>query len=381
MAKPACGVAPNLMDYLMVQIPTPPGTAPAGKAPLDQLAAIVAGPAGTMNNGGNPEPRVKRTALLVDDSAFARRHTRALMEDLGFEVSEAASGFAALEHCRRGAPDLVLLDLVMAGMNGIETLGELQRLCPGLNIIVVSADLHATTQQAVRTAGAVAFISKPITSLALSCTIDRVLNQCATKLPATLEGALLELMTIGYDRAGGALSTMTNERVSLDAAQLTFLPIEEVATRLRQNVGPDVVAVNQVFDGPIGGNAMLILDRHAAMLLTELVDGTEGSQDFNRARQDTITEVGNVLLNSCLGVFGNMLRVKVSFAVPRLQMEDVFQLFDSVVTGSELNHAVVVQSRFMLRASKVSGFFLLVLGISSLDAVVQELKRHEAPAT
>ncbi len=316
----------------------------------------------------------KRTALLVDDSAFARRHTRGLMEELGFEVSEAASGKLAIEHCQRTVPDVVLLDLVMAGMDGMETLIGLQKVCPRLKVIVVSADVQSSTQKAAREAGASAYITKPATPFTLRCTIARVLNDVAAELPPTLQEALSELMTEGYSRAARALSMLTKDRVTLEPANLIFLPIAEVAAQLAKNVGSQVVAVNQVFAGPIGGNAMLLFDQKAALLLADLVDSTEVSQEFNRAKQDTITEVGNILLNACLGVFGNLLRVQVSFAVPRLQMEDISQLFQSVTTSNALNHAVVIQSRFTLRVGQISGFFLLVLGVSSLEAVVHELE-------
>lgn len=319
-------------------------------------------------------PAANTTALIIDDSSFARRHTRALVESLGFKVTEASSGEIAVNHCRQHTPDIVLLDFVMAGMNGLETLIQLRRVTPHLKVIVVSADVQQATQKAAREAGAGAYITKPVTPLALSCALARVLHARIARLPPTLEEALVEMMTAGYARAGVALSTLTNDRVALDPAKLLFMPIGQVATQFAERLGPDVVAVHQIFEGPVGGNAMLLFDYHGAVLLTQLVDSVEVSKELNHARQDIITEVGNILLNACLGVFGHSLRVQVSFSVPRVQMADISTLFASVSNGNALNHAVVIESRFTLRASGVSGLFLLVLGIASLEAITSQLK-------
>ena len=60
-------------------------------------------------------------------------------------------------------------------------------------------------------------------------------------------------------------------------------------------------------------------------------------------------------------------------------MQDIYQLFGSVSNGSALNHAVVIQSRFTLRVGAISGFFLLVLGIPSLQMIVSHLPATPLP--
>ena len=105
---------------------------------------------------------MKPKLLLVDDSALARRSMRNILESGGFDVVEAEDGMLALERYFLEKPDLVMLDLVMKGMYGLEVLTKLRELDPLARVIVVSADVQESSQQMVEEAGASAFINKPV---------------------------------------------------------------------------------------------------------------------------------------------------------------------------------------------------------------------------
>jgi two-component system chemotaxis response regulator CheY len=99
--------------------------------------------------------------LIVDDSALARRNLRQILEPAGYEVLEANDGLNALEQYAIDRPDVVLLDLVMRGMYGLEVLKKLRELDPEARILVVSADVQTSSQDLVSEAGARGFVNKP----------------------------------------------------------------------------------------------------------------------------------------------------------------------------------------------------------------------------
>jgi two-component system chemotaxis response regulator CheY len=105
---------------------------------------------------------VKQKILLVDDSGMARRGMRSILESGGFDVCEAEDGLAALERYFLDKPDVVMLDLVMKGMYGLEVLAKLRQLDPTARVIVVSADVQESSHDLVGAAGASAFINKPV---------------------------------------------------------------------------------------------------------------------------------------------------------------------------------------------------------------------------
>ena len=81
----------------------------------------------------------------------------------------------------------------------------------------------------------------------------------------------------------------------------------------------EVASIHQVFGGPVAGDALLLLNHEGAVQLADLLtDGHAPSNRLDESAREVLTEVGNILLNACLGMFGNLLDVHVSFSVPRL---------------------------------------------------------------
>lgn len=99
--------------------------------------------------------------LIVDDSAMSRRTLRRILESPEYEVVEAEDGMAALELYFVAKPDLVLLDLVMKGMYGVDVLTKLRELDPDAKVVIASADIQRSTREVVEESGATAFITKP----------------------------------------------------------------------------------------------------------------------------------------------------------------------------------------------------------------------------
>lgn len=98
--------------------------------------------------------------LLVDDHTFFRAGLRNLLAGEDFEVDEVRSGELALEHVRRRAPDVVLMDLHMPGMSGIEATRRLNEIAPGTRVVVLTVSAaHEEIVDAVL-AGACGYLLK-----------------------------------------------------------------------------------------------------------------------------------------------------------------------------------------------------------------------------
>jgi two-component system response regulator HydG len=137
-----------------------------------------------------PETEIERAPrariLVVDDEATARRALTTLLTDDGFEVDSAASGAEALEKIAAAPPDILLTDVRMPGIDGIELLTQARTLDPSLAVVVMTA--FGTVKDAVRAmrAGAEHYITKPVDLDELSLVIARVLRQRAISQEAGL---------------------------------------------------------------------------------------------------------------------------------------------------------------------------------------------------
>jgi DNA-binding NtrC family response regulator len=103
-----------------------------------------------------------RTILIVDDEADQRRLLGGFVESLGFRIQEASSAEEALNSIRARSPDMVLLDVRLPGMSGIEALAEIRNMAEHLPVLLITA--YADLRQAVTAvkSGADDYLSKPV---------------------------------------------------------------------------------------------------------------------------------------------------------------------------------------------------------------------------
>lgn len=114
--------------------------------------------------------------MIVDDSAYARRVHRGILERAGHEVIEAASGSAAIESFALARPAVVLLDLSMEDIPGVDVLRAMRQVDAEARVIVVTADIQRSTEQAVLAAGAERVVAKPANPEQLTVAIDDALR-------------------------------------------------------------------------------------------------------------------------------------------------------------------------------------------------------------
>lgn len=116
--------------------------------------------------------------LLVDDSTFSRRILREILRSAGHEVHESTDGLSALEQYFLLKPDLVILDLTMRDMGGLEVLVKLHSMDPEARIIIATADVQTSTRKMVSEAGALGFISKPFIAAEVLTIAQLALSKC-----------------------------------------------------------------------------------------------------------------------------------------------------------------------------------------------------------
>jgi len=114
--------------------------------------------------------------LIVDDEITIIESLEGILSDDGFEVMHAFNGYEALKKIEADSPDIVLLDIWMPGIDGIETLKEIKKIAPYLPVVMITG--HGTIESAVDAtkSGAYDFLEKPLSIDKVMVTINNALN-------------------------------------------------------------------------------------------------------------------------------------------------------------------------------------------------------------
>jgi two-component system, NtrC family, nitrogen regulation response regulator NtrX len=120
---------------------------------------------------------MKSRILVIDDEAAIRDSLRMILEYEDYEFTGASNGPDGIAQVQKDRPDLVLLDIKMPGMDGMEVLRKLQAIDPTLPVVMISG--HGTTSTAVEAirSGALDFLDKPLSSERVIVTLQNALRQ------------------------------------------------------------------------------------------------------------------------------------------------------------------------------------------------------------
>jgi chemotaxis protein CheC len=193
--------------------------------------------------------------------------------------------------------------------------------------------------------------------------------------------ALTELFNIGLHRAAASLSELTGQRIIVELPQLWVCPVEETHARLMQLLEGELATVHQVFQGNVAGDAVLVLEYDGAARLASLLTGGDVALGgrLDQSAREVLSEVGNVILSSCLSAFGDMLHVVVSFSVPRIHVESLEGLLRSLhIDEVDVKYILLAATRFRLSEGEVGGYLLIAVGIASLSLITNALAAREA---
>jgi ActR/RegA family two-component response regulator/anti-sigma regulatory factor (Ser/Thr protein kinase) len=250
----------------------------------------------------------KRTVLVVDDEDLLRSFLGVAIGALGVDVQTVATGAEALEHIRRQAPDVVVTDLRMQGMSGLELLEQARPFARETAFIVVTG--HGTLDDAVSAGklGAVEFLPKPFDATTIRAAVTRALECRPSLTTGPLPGTLRCAVAIPSDptlRVGafGVFERLVAETgAELDVterAAFRFCVLEalgnamqhghrlerERLVRFRAEIGPERIAC-EVEDEGAGYTPRPVQEEggHGLALLRALMDQVDIDRGGRRIR-------------------------------------------------------------------------------------------------
>lgn len=179
-----------------------------------------------------------------------------------------------------------------------------------------------------------------------------------------------ELFNVGVGQAAASLSLIVNDEVKLSAPSISFVRPSEVGGILRGAEFDKLSLVTQDFSGPFDSKGMLIFpERNALVIVTKMLGDTISPEDLSEYEQETMCEVGNIILNACISSLANSFEGEFTGGLPLHQFSDSksIVLFDD---GEADGMVMVLTMTLTICQESIEGNILFLMSVTSMQALL-----------
>ncbi len=321
------------------------------------------------------------TALIVDDSKLARVLASKLMREAGYETIEAQNGRQGIERATELHPDVILLDMLMPEMDGVQALAEMKEMGMDIPVIMLTADIQVSVKETCLNLGAAAFLNKPVNKKKLMAALVPIQQRRqSTQMVVTEDqkDAFKEILNIGVGKAASSLSEMLDCPIKLEVPVVSVYAADAIIHGVKELSAERLASVRLDFKGQVNGSAALIFPPVSAVKLVGSLTGEiAGSPDMDSMMAGTLNEVGNVVLNCVMGTVGNLLYTHLDYSLPAYFEGSLFELMGSKAPN-EHGILIVVQTVFTVEELKAEGSVFLVFDVESFETMMTGLAQHYA---
>ncbi len=326
----------------------------------------------------------KMTALLIDDSKLSRNLLKHYIfsEYDDVEVIEENRGSSGLQTYFSQEPQLTFLDLTMPEMSGFQFLEEVKKRGKKGKIAVLSADVQEISRQTAFGLGADFFIPKPIKTqlVKINNIVDQIrdsLGLGSIQLTQDEKDSIAEIFNIGVGKAADSLSKLTGLKIDLSIPHVELVERSALSKTLRENfeLKGKVVTLQQGFRGDFHGLAFLILSPNKLRELVGLILSGEADLEDEEVYRDSATEIGNIIISSCLSAFGNTVETPLTLLPPAMVEAE-----EDILTGAGgdpafMRHALVARVGLRIQQRNIEGFLVLVISVGSMKLLLACLEK------
>lgn len=197
-----------------------------------------------------------------------------------------------------------------------------------------------------------------------------------TNLSEIEQDALTEIANLAVGRSAGVLNEMIGQEVTLSVPKVSILNQEELCGNVEELEGRDLTLVQQGFDGPLSGLASIAFPERKSLELVRLLLGEEMSlEEIAELEQEALQEMGNVILNSFLGTFGNEFGVTIATEIPSFYKDvGTRRLFGGMTTQDA--SVIFVHVDFRVKQRNIDGYLILAVSVPTMQKLTKLLKDY-----
>ena len=172
--------------------------------------------------------------------------------------------------------------------------------------------------------------------------------------------AICELVNIGMGRAARSLGKMVDDCVLLTIPALELIEHDDIDSLLDGSIGAAVTAIKERFSGAFQGDAILLFpEKHSLELVRSLLDDDMPIESLTDLEQESLLEVGNIVLNACLGTFTNILNCRLKIDLPVLYRGSIDKILGQGAMKASAVY-MVMRIDFTTQKKMIKGFLVFI---------------------
>jgi len=184
---------------------------------------------------------------------------------------------------------------------------------------------------------------------------------------------LKELVGLGVGKGSEILSEMLESHIVLTVPSLIQTDLDHLDTELNAFSSEEVSAVDLMFRGSLTGEAKLIFPSESAQILGNILVEADEEEDFDSTKAAALTEIGNIILNSVMGVVSNFFQFQFQYHVPVFHY-NFFRGGQRVEGDGTL--VLLANTNFQVETRNIEGEIALIFSLESLEVLVSLIDRY-----
>ncbi len=189
--------------------------------------------------------------------------------------------------------------------------------------------------------------------------------------------SLNELINMAMGSAAAKLHELSGNEVKMSVPNVKLISLDEYKENLERD-SDELISVTESFGGDFNGNAVLLFHFNKSRnLIRGLIPDFNEDDSFTNLEEEVITEIGNILLNSCISTFANVLKREFTTSIPKFNKGSTNHIMgilsDNLESGEDELKIILAEVEFYVEAKEVSGHMALTVSLPVLKTLLNEL--------
>lgn len=184
-----------------------------------------------------------------------------------------------------------------------------------------------------------------------------------------------EIFNIGIGQAANMLNTLSGKHVKLSVPEtkiVTFQKYQELVTNIP--LVRTISSVSLTFFGSIKGISKIFFPTdQATKLVVAFTEENADELDFDEIQAETLSEIGNIVLNSLIGSIANILKINVSYSIPLYLVGSINEILNADKNISQNDFFIYARTHFIIDENQISGDFILTIDLTSTNYLIEKI--------